>query len=153
MSEPVTFRPRASLRMGVSLSASLVGASVLGWVMTPEHIRGMFTPIQIGTLLFFLAIMIGIALALGLSYVRADEVGLRFRNGVVTYAVPWAEIKAFRYRDGDPWPSVVVRGVVEQRPLLGIQRSDRELADEYVAELRERLAEAYGVDRPDLDQP
>ena len=153
MSEPVTFRPRASLRMGVSLSASLVGASLLGWVMTPEHIRAMFTPIQIGTLLFFLAIMIGIALALGLSYVRADGVGLRFRNGVWTYTVPWTEIKAFRYRDGDPWPSVVVRGVVEQRPLLGIQRSDRDLAEEHVAELRERLAEAYGVDRPDLDQP
>ena len=149
--EPVTFRPRASLRMGASLSISLVAASLLGWVMTPPHIRDMFTPVQILTLLFFLAIMVGTALGLGLSYVRADAAGLKFRNGIKTHVVPWSEVKAFRYRDGDPWPVVVVRGDVEQRPLLGIQRSDRQFAEDNVAELRVRLAEAYGVERPETD--
>jgi PH (Pleckstrin Homology) domain-containing protein len=149
MSPAVTYRPRAALRMGVSLSTSLVAASALGWVMTPPHIRDLFTPVQVLTLLLFLAIMVGMALALGLSYVRADDDGLTFRNGVRTHVVPWAEIRAFRYRDGDPWPFVVVRGVVEQRPLLGIQRSDRELAEAHVADLRVRLAEAYGVGRSD----
>ncbi len=152
MTEPVTYRPRAALRMGVSLSSSLVLASLLGWTMTPQHIRALFTPIQVLTLLLFLAIMIAMALGLGLSYVRADGDGLTFRNGVRTHVVPWAEIKAFRYRDGDPWPSVVVRGDIEQRPLLGIQRSDRDLAEGHVADLRARLAEAYGVDRPDSGQ-
>ncbi len=149
MTDPVTYRPRAALRMGVSLSSSLLLASLLGWVMTPQHIRDLFTPIQVLTLLFFLAIMIGLALGLGLSYVRADADGLTFRNGVRTHVVPWPEIKAFRYREGDPWPFVMVRGVVEQRPLLGIQRSDRDLAEAHVADLRERLAYAYGEDRPD----
>lgn len=152
MTEPVTYRPRAALRMGVSLSTSLVLASLLGWVMTPQHIRNMFTPIQVLTLLLFLAIMIGMALGLGLSYVRVDANGLTFRNGVRTHAVPWAEVKAFRYREGDPWPFVVVRGVIEQRPLLGIQRSDRDLAEERVADLRARLAAAYRVDRPEEKQ-
>lgn len=153
MSAPVTYRPRASLRMGVSLSTSLVAASALGWVMTPDYIRDQFTPVQLLTLVFFLLIMIALALGLGLGYVRADDAGLQFRNGVRTHAVPWSEIKAFRYRSGDPWPFVVVRGDIEQRPLLGIQRSDRDLAEAHVADLRARLAEAYGVDRPDVDQP
>ncbi|MFT3833549.1 MAG: PH domain-containing protein [Micropruina sp.] len=150
MSEPITFRPRAAMRMAVSLSASLVFASVLGWTMTPVYVRNLFTPVQVLTLLAFLAIMIVTALALGFSYVRADDDGLTLRNGVRTHLVPWAEIKAFRYRDGDPWPFVVVRGAIEQRPLLGIQRSDRDLAHEHVADLRARLAQAYGVDRSEI---
>lgn len=152
MTEPVTYRPRAALRMGVSLSTSLVLASLLGWTMTPQHIRDLFTPIQVLTLLLLLAIMIGMALGVGLSYVRVDNAGLTFRNGVRTHVVLWEEIKAFRYRAGDPWPFVVVRGVIEQRPLLGIQRSDRDLAEKHVADLRVRLAEAYGVDRPEEEQ-
>ncbi len=142
----VTYRPRASLRMGVSLSSSLVLASVLGWVMTPARVRDLFTPVQVGTLLFFLAIMVALALGIGLSYVRADEQGLRFRNGIKTHQVPWSEIKAIRYREGDPWPFVLVRSAVEQRPLLGIQRSDRDYAERCVDDLRQRLAKAYGTD-------
>ena len=63
----MVYRPMASLRMGISLSVSLVAASLLGWFMTPPHIRAMFTVLQILTLLLFLAIMIGMALGLGLS--------------------------------------------------------------------------------------
>lgn len=140
---PVTFRPRASLRMGLSLSISLVAAALLGWVLTPASVRALFTPVQILTLIFFLALLVGLALGIGLSYVRADSAGLRFRNGIKTYVVPWSEIKAFRYREGDPWPFVLVRTEVEQRPLLGIQRSDRGYAEQCVADLRERLEAAY----------
>ena len=140
---PVTFRPRASLRMGLSLSISLVAAALLGWVLTPPSVRALFTPVQILTLIFFLALLVGLALGIGLSYVRADAAGVRFRNGIKTYEVPWSQIKAFRYREGDPWPFVLVRTEVEQRPLLGIQRSDRAYADQCVANLRERLEAAY----------
>ncbi|MFT3970432.1 MAG: PH domain-containing protein [Micropruina sp.] len=152
MTEFVTYRPRAALRMGVSLLTSLVLASLLGWTMTPQHIRDLFTPIQVLTLLLLLAIMVGMALGVGLSYVRVDGAGLTFRNVVRTHVVPWEEIRAFRYRDGDPWPFVVVRGPIEQRPLLGIQRSDRDLAGQHVAELRARLAEAYRVERPEEER-
>ncbi len=130
--------------MGVSLSISLVAAALLGWVLTPAAVQAQFTLVQLVTLIFFLALMVAMALGIGLSYVRADAAGLRFRNGVKTHEVPWNEIKAFRYREGDPWPFVLVRTEVEQRPLLGIQRSDRNYAEQCVAELRERLAGAYG---------
>ena len=143
--EPVTYRPKASLRMGVSLSVSLVAASLLGWFMTPPITRALFTPIQVLTLVFFLLIMVALALGIGLCYVRADAAGLRLRNGIKTYEVPWREVKAIRYRDGDPWPFVLVRSEIEQRPLMGIQRSDRDYAVRCVDDLRHRLAQAYGV--------
>ena len=153
MNPPVTYRPVAALRMGISLSASLLLASLLFWVMTPQHIRDMFTPVQVLTLLLFLAIMIGMALGLGLSYVRADDDGLTIRNGIRTHLVGWREVKAFRYREGDPWPFVLVRGDIEQRALLGIQRSDGRRADEHVLDLRNRLAEAYRtLEHPDLPE-
>lgn len=147
---PVTFRPKASLRMGLSLSISLVAAALLGWVMTAPPVRAQFTPVQILTLIFFLALLVGLALGIGLSYVRADGAGLRFRNGIKTYDVPWSQIRAFRYREGDPWPFVLVRTEVEQHPLLGIQRSDRGYAEQCVAELRERLEAAYGRSPDDV---
>ena len=146
--ETATYRPKASLRMGISLSSSLVLASVLGWVMTPVYIREQFTPVQVLTLLFFLAIMVMMALGIGLSYVRANSVGITFRNGIKTYQVSWSQIKAFRYREGDPWPLVLLRSEVGQRPMLGIQRSDRDYAERCVAELRERLADAYRAAGP-----
>ncbi|MEZ5090124.1 MAG: PH domain-containing protein [Micropruina sp.] len=139
----MVYRPMASLRMGISLSVSLVAASLLGWFMTPPHIRAMFTVLQILTLLLFLAIMIGMALGLGLSYVRADDEGLMFRNGVRTRTVPWSQVTAFRYRVHDPWAFVLLRGQPDQYPLMGIQRSDRQRAEEHVADLRSRLEEAY----------
>jgi hypothetical protein len=144
--DPITFRPRASLRMAVSMTVSLLAASALGWVMTPAPIRAMFNAAQIATLLLFIAAMIGMMLALGLAYVRADAEGLVFRNGIRTHVVPWSEVKAFRYRPGDPWAFVLLRSELEQLPLMGIQRTDRDLAEEHVADLRHRLEQAYGVE-------
>ncbi len=143
--DEVVVRPRASLRMAVSLSVSLLGLAGIGWVLTPLSIRVLFTGLQIATLLLFLAIMVGMAMAIGLSVVRADADGLRFRNGVRSHTVAWPDVKAIRYRDGDPWAYVVVRTEVEQLPLLGIQRSDGERAEEAVAALRAMLVRAYGV--------
>ena len=148
---PVTYRPRAALRMGLSLSLTLVLASILGWLMTPAQVQDQFTPVQIITLLFFLAIVVALAMGIGLCYVHADADGLRFRNGLKTYEVPWSEVKAIRYRDGDAWPFVLLRTEVEQRALIGIQRSDRDYADRCVDDLRHRLAAAYGTDPPQFD--
>ena len=67
MSAPVTFRPAAALRMGLSLSISLVAAAILGWVMTPQRVRDLFTPIQVATLVLFLAVMVLCALPFSFS--------------------------------------------------------------------------------------
>lgn len=142
--QPVTYRPGASLRMATSLCICLVAGSVLGWLMTPAHIRALFTGVQLVTLVVFLIVTVVVAMSLGLSYVRADATGLRFRNGIRTYEVPWSQVKAIRYRDSDPWAYVLLRTEVDQRILLGIQRSDRDYAERCVADLRARLAAAYG---------
>lgn len=145
--ESVTFRPHASLRMATSLSVSLVAASALGWVMTPSQIQLMFTPIQLATLLLFIAVMVTFMMAVGLSYTRADAEGLTFRNGLRSHVVPWGRITAIRYRDGDPWAYILLRdGDPDRLPLMGIQRTDHAAAEAHVAELRRRLAAAYGVE-------
>lgn len=129
--------------MAISLSVSLVAASLLGWQLTPPQIRALFTPIQIATLVFFVLLMVAIMLAVGLSVVRADRQGLRFRNGLRRHQIPWADIKAFRFRPGDPWAFVLLRTELEQLPLMGIQRTDGARAHDLVADLRARLEQAY----------
>ncbi|QLQ15435.1 MAG: PH domain-containing protein [Micropruina sp.] len=141
--EEFVARPHASLRMAISLSVSLIAASLLGWQLTPLQIRALFTPLQIATLVFFVLLMVAIMLAVGLSIVRADERGLRFRNGVRRHEIPWADVKAFRFRPGDPWAFVLLRTELEQLPLMGIQRTDGQRAHDLVADLRARLEAAY----------
>ncbi len=141
--EPLVIRPRASLRTAILLSTSLVAASVMGWLMTPLRIRTLFTPLQVATLIFFVALMIAIMMAVGLSVVRVDQAGLQVRNGVRNHVLPWSEIKAFRFRPGDPWAYVLVRSEVEQLPLMGIQRTDGRRAEALVEQLREQLKDAY----------
>ena len=70
--------------VAVAVLASLVAAAILGWVMTPATVQRQFTTVQLLTLIFFLIIMVGMALGIGLSYVRADQTGLRIRNGIKT---------------------------------------------------------------------
>lgn len=131
---PQTFRPRRSLTTALVLSSVLVGASILGWVTLPADIQALFTWPQILTLVFFIAVMIAIMLGIGLSYVRVEAEGLRFRNGIRSYELPWAEVHGMRFTEHDPWAYLELADGV-QRPLLGIQRTDRERAEADFAEL------------------
>ena len=90
----------------------------------------------------------GIGLALASSYVRADATGLRIRNGLRVYAVPWARVHKIILRPGDPWALVLLTPAdgrpfeadfdAEKRQLMGIQAVDRRLATAAVNELRVR---------------
>lgn len=146
---PRTFRPRRVLWFSSVLSVALVAAAGVGWLALPPHIRAQFSGFQAGTLVFFIAIMVAFMMAVGLSYVRVDGEGLRFRNGLVSGRLPWREITGFRYRHGDPWAYVNHRGPrgVRRRQLLGIQTVEGRAATEAVEYLRARHREILG--RPD----
>lgn len=121
-------RPRATLLTAIVLSVVLgVGSVLLWWALGPD-VRARVTPLQAGTLAFFVVFMIGFMLAVGLSYVRADDEGLTFRNGLLTHRLRWDEIDRLRYQEGDPWAFVyVVDGHPSGRErfqLLGIQQTD-----------------------------
>lgn len=139
----MVFRPRRSLLMAGVLSAVLVLASLVGWFAMPANVRELFTVPQVLTLGFFVLFMIGLMLSIGLSYLKADEAGLRFRNGLRTHELPWPEVRGFRFTEHDPWAYVLLDDDV-QRPLLGIQRTDRELAEADFARLVQAWRERAG---------
>ena len=139
--EPLVFRPRAALTMAIALSLVLVVASLIGWFALPSDIRALFTGLQLGTLVFFVAFMIGLMMVIGLSQVRVDGDGLTIRNGLRTHVVAWDEVRGFRFTEHDPWAYVLMDGQPDQRPLMGIQRTDHERAEAMVATLRDRQAQ------------
>lgn len=136
---PLILRPRAALLMAVVLSAVLVAAAALGWYALPAHIRVLFTGLQVGTLVFFILVMIGFMMAVGLSRVRVDEDGLAIRNGLRNHRIPWTAIRGFRFTEHDPWAYVLLEGEPDQRPLMAVQRTDHERAEQMVSRLRDLL--------------
>jgi hypothetical protein len=102
---------------------------VAGWVAMPAQTRDLFTAPQLVTLASFVVVMIGFMMSVGLSYVRADADGLTFRNGLRTHHLDWSQVSGFRFTENDPWAYVLTEGEPDQRPLLGLQRTDRARAE------------------------
>jgi hypothetical protein len=132
---PLVLRPRRALLTASVLSAVLLVLTVAGWVAMPAQTRDLFTPPQLLTLALFVLVMIGFMMCVGLSVVRADDTGLTFRNGLRTHHLDWAEVAGFRFTENDPWAYVLTDGDPDQRPLLGLQRTDHERADAAFAAL------------------
>lgn len=126
---PLVLRPRRALLTASVLSAVLLAATVVGWVAMPVQTRDLFTPPQLLTLGFFVLVMIGFMMAVGLSVVRADDDGLTFRNGLRTHHLDWDQVAGFRFTENDPWAYVLTDDDPDQRPLLGLQRTDHERAE------------------------
>ncbi len=123
------------LRRQASIWTIVMGGSMLfGWFALPASIRDLFNGFQIATLVFFVAVMLGIVWAVALSYVKAGPAGLKFRNLVTTHEVPWSEVAMVRMSNADHWAFVELADTSD-RPVLGIQRSDGRLAQEQFNEL------------------
>lgn len=137
------FRPVRTRTFAIVLSAVLITACIAGWVVLPERIQSLFTPFQLVTLLVIVAFMVAVMMLVGLSTVWVNDRGFRIRNGPFVRQVAWSEVKAIRFRYGDPWAYIVLDdGTDDPRrvPMLGIQATDRGRADGSVAWLREELA-------------
>lgn len=139
---PLVIRPRRALLTASVLSAVLGVAAVAGWVAMPAQTRDLFTAPQLLTLAFFVLVMIGFMMSVGLSFVRADVDGLTFRNGLRTHHLGWSQVSGFRFTENDPWAYVLTDGEPDQRPLLGLQRTDRERAEASFLALKEAWREA-----------
>lgn len=144
----VTFRPRRLRVIVVVASIALLAITALGWFALPRDIRVLFTLSQRLTLLALLVFLVGLIGVAAASFVRADEHGLRFRNGLRTHTVAWDRVHKIILRPGDPWALVLVKPTdreftadldADKRMLLGIQAHDGPVATAAVAELRRRL--------------
>lgn len=146
--DAVVFRPHRLRVIVVVGAAALVALTMFGWFALPADIRVLFTVSQRLTLLGVLAALVAVIAAVAASSVRADDHGLRIRNGLRTHAVPWAHVHKIVLRPGDPWALLLVKPSegefrvdldADKRMLMGIQAHDGPLAQAAVADLRLRL--------------
>ncbi|SDT13499.1 PH domain-containing protein [Microlunatus soli] len=138
----LTFHPRRLRIVGAIFAGALVIVVIIGWIALPPHLKALFTPFQLITLLGVLVVIVGMITGLALSTVRADRQGVWLRNGLSVRRFDWSEVHRVVYRDGDPWPTLQVGDPDDPRRqmLLGIQRSDGARAGRAVAELRRLMS-------------
>jgi hypothetical protein len=148
------FKPRRLRVVGVVVALALVALTFYGWFALPREIRVLFTVSQLLTLLGFLAVLVLVVLGVAASSVRADADGLRVRNGLRVHHVSWPQVHRVVLRPGDAWAFALLKPAdapdetykadldTQKRYLVGIQAGDGAYAQEAVAELRRRLAEA-----------
>jgi hypothetical protein len=153
------FRPRRLRVLAIVMSIALCTLVVIGWLALPEDLRESFTFSQRLTLLALLGVLELVMISIAASYVRADAAGLRFRNGLRTYAVGWGRVHKIVLRPGDPWGFVLLKPSdgtpfevdldAEKRQLMGIQGNDGEASREAVDALRRRHQQALGATAAD----
>jgi hypothetical protein len=142
----LVLRPRRLRLIVIIASPTLVALMLLGWFALPREIRVLFTTSQLLTLVGLLAVIIFVLATAAASYVRADATGLRIRNGLRRYEVPWSRVHKIIMRPGDPWALALLKPAdgrpfevdvdAEKRQLMGIQASDGPAARRGVEQLR-----------------
>jgi asparagine N-glycosylation enzyme membrane subunit Stt3 len=139
----------------VVVVAALCSLAVVGWFALPADIRDLFTWSQRLTLLAILALLVGVIVVVSASSVRADEDGVRIRNGLRTHQVPWGRVHKIIFRSGDPWAQLLLLPAdggefevdldAEKRQLMGIQAVDGIRAQRAIEELRRRHRVSQGT--------
>jgi hypothetical protein len=141
-------RPRRVRIIAIVSSLALCILAAIGWLLLPAEVRALFPLSHRLGLLGILAFPIGVMAVLASSYVRADGSGLRIRNALRVYAMPWERVHKIILRPGDPWAQLLLKPAdgrpfeadldAEKRQLMGIQTVDGPLAVAAVKELRVR---------------
>ena len=141
-------RPRRVRIIAIISSLALCILAAIGWLLLPAEVRALFPLSHRLGLLGILAFPIAVMAVLASSYVRADGSGLRVRNALRVYAMPWERVHKIILRPGDPWAQLLLKPAdgrpfeadldADKRQLMGIQTVDGPLAVAAVNELRVR---------------
>lgn len=141
-------RPRRLRIIAIVSSLALCILAAIGWLLLPAEVRALFPLSHRLGLLGILAFPIAVMAVLASSYVRADGSGLRIRNALRVYAMPWERVHKIILRPGDPWAQLLLKPAdgrpfeadldADKRQLMGIQTVDGPLAVAAVNELRVR---------------
>ena len=141
-------RPRRVRIIAIVSSVALCILAAIGWLLLPAEVRALFPLSHRLGLLGILAFPIAVMAVLASSYVRADRSGLRIRNALRVYAMPWERVHKIILRPGDPWAQLLLKPSdgrpfeadldADKRQLMGIQTVDGPLAAAAVKELRVR---------------
>lgn len=157
--ERLSYTSPPALMTGVVSSIVLMAFALYGWWALGKEIRDRVTWPQAGTLLFFVLLMVAIMLSIGYSRLWADENGVTVRNGPLLRRYRIEDIAGVRFRKGDAWAGLLIKGEDElkRRPVLAIQALEGTAAEHKVVELRrwlvERGATSRDVDPSHIDPP
>jgi hypothetical protein len=91
----------------------------------------------------FAMVGLGVLLALGILLftrlrVEADEKGIRVRNLVGGYDLPWDMVRSIRFNRGTPWATLELRDE-DLVPMMALQAADKQYAVDGVRALRALL--------------
>lgn len=148
-SDLVTLRPRRVRLVCWSLAAALV----VVFSLVATSLRGPtgsgYGTFQRGDQIAMIGL--GVLGALGILLftrprVEADARGVRVRNVVGSYELPWEVVRGVRFERGAPWASLELHDD-DLLPMVALQAADKELAVEGVRALR-RLHQARHAARP-----
>lgn len=98
-----TFRPWAIAVMAGAMGLSMVAIFGVIWFQLSSDARATFTLFQRLTLLAFFGTVLYLLYRMGTVRVAAYEDCLRVRNVFRSYRYEWTDVKALRFRAGDPW--------------------------------------------------
>ena len=141
---PVVYRPR---RVRWVAGASAVAVAVLFTVLSfGLHGATGGGPAQFTRGDQFAMIGLGVLIGLGLlsfarPRVRADAEGVRVRNVVGRYELPWSVVRAVRFDRNSPWAQLELLDD-EQVSIHALQAADKDYAVEGVRSLRRLHAAA-----------
>ncbi|MFI5712058.1 PH domain-containing protein [Kribbella sp. NPDC051620] len=98
-----TFHPWAIAVMAGVMGLSIVAVFGVIWFRLSPESRDTFSLFQQLTLLAFFGTVLYLLYRMATVRVTAYEDSLRVRNVFRTYRYPWKDVKALRFRAGDPW--------------------------------------------------
>ncbi|GAA0927002.1 hypothetical protein GCM10009554_07570 [Kribbella koreensis] len=98
-----TFHPWAIAVMAGVMGLSIVAVFGVIWFRLSPESRDTFSLFQQLTLLAFFGTVLYLLYRMATVRVTAYEDSLRVRNVFRTYRYSWQDVKALRFRSGDPW--------------------------------------------------
>jgi hypothetical protein len=147
VSAVVRARPRRATKVAWVLAVLVVivfSAVATGLRGATDSGKGVF---QAGDQLAMVGL--GVLGALGILLftrprVEADERGIRIRNVIGGYDLPWDVVRSIQFNRGAPWASVELRDD-DLVPIMAVQRADKGYAVDAVRSLRALLAAAQAT--------
>jgi hypothetical protein len=98
-----TFHPWIIAMMAGAMGLSIVAIFGVIWFRLSDQDRETFTLFQRLTLLAFFGVVLWLLYRMATLRVTAYDDELRVRNVFKSYRYGWTEVKALRFRAGDPW--------------------------------------------------
>lgn len=135
-----TYRPFGARVAAITAGSCLVAVVLVAALTLDDRVRASFTPVQVGTLLGFLAAVLLILHGIARTLVRTDAAGITVRNGFRSHRLGWAEAVNITLPRGAPW-AVLDTADGSVVAVMAVQQADGDRARAAVRNLRAGLAQ------------